>query len=133
MSDTPHDNDVTTTARRIARQANAYGGNMRGGVLAFDADGRGGEWYAQGSWPSAVIVYPLTHGISRPGSSERGLPLPAAAGGARTLTRGGAATSDRATSVTDDREGVTALGRRDDRVGGRGTGRRHRQRGPCRV
>jgi hypothetical protein len=62
MSDTPHDNDVTTTARRIARQANAYGGNMRPGVLAFDADRRGGEWYSQRSWPSAAIVYPLTHG-----------------------------------------------------------------------
>jgi hypothetical protein len=62
MSGSSHTNDVTTTARRIARQANAYGGDMRPGVLAFDAAGRGGEWYAPGSWPNVAIIYPLTHG-----------------------------------------------------------------------
>jgi hypothetical protein len=62
MSGSSHTNDVTTTARRIARQANAHGGNMRPGTLAFDADGRGGEWYAQRSWPSAAIIFPLAHG-----------------------------------------------------------------------
>lgn len=50
---------ITTTARRIAREVNKCGPTLSGGVLAFDADGRGGEWYSGGSRPEAAIVYPV--------------------------------------------------------------------------
>ena len=54
---------ITTAARRIARTANQYGGNMRGGRLAFHEDGTGGEWYRyRDSWPECDILFPLPSG-----------------------------------------------------------------------
>ncbi len=53
---------ITTTARRIARAHNACGPALAGGVLAFHADGQGGEWYSRDSRPGAAIIYPVIHG-----------------------------------------------------------------------
>lgn len=50
---------ITTTARRIARCHNQCGSELTGGVLAFDEDGTGGEWYSAGSRPNAPLVYPV--------------------------------------------------------------------------
>ena len=51
---------ITTIARRIAREHNAILSQASsGGVLAFDHEGRGGEWYSAGSWPAAAIIYPV--------------------------------------------------------------------------
>lgn len=54
MNSTEQQN-ITTAARRIAREHNTQIG--RSGTLAFDAAGRGGEWYSEGSWPTADIVF----------------------------------------------------------------------------
>jgi hypothetical protein len=51
--------DVTTAARRIARAHNACGGELQGGFLAFDEEGRGGEWYSANSWPDVPIKFPV--------------------------------------------------------------------------
>lgn len=45
------DVNVTTAARRIARAVNEAGQGLQGGVLVFDAEGRGGAWHGAGSRP----------------------------------------------------------------------------------
>lgn len=51
--------EITPAARRIARAHNRCGPALAGGVLAFDREGNGGEWYSAGSRPDAEIVYPV--------------------------------------------------------------------------
>lgn len=53
--------DVTTAARRIARTHNDY---LGGGLLVFDADGNGGQWYKDGTYGFDVdlIVIHMQHG-----------------------------------------------------------------------
>lgn len=53
--------EITTAARRIAREHNDCGGQLLGGMLAFDAEGRGGEWYSANSRPIAAILFPVGH------------------------------------------------------------------------
>lgn len=50
---------ISTTARRIAKAHNQCGGNLAGGFLAFDAEGRGGEWYSRDARPDAAILFPV--------------------------------------------------------------------------
>lgn len=50
--------ETTTTARRIARRHNqACNSTLTGGILAFDRDGQGGEWYSAQSQPDAEILF----------------------------------------------------------------------------
>jgi len=50
---------ITTAARRITRALNA---EYRSGVLAFDAEGKGGEWYSIGSCVPARLVFGIPAG-----------------------------------------------------------------------
>lgn len=50
---------VTTLARRIARAHNDCGGHLAGGMLAFDHDGNGGEWYSAGAQLRVPYVFPV--------------------------------------------------------------------------
>ena len=73
-------------ACRIAQYASACGPSLRPGLLAFSADGTGGEWHSIGSRPLAAIVYTLprepvspadvqewldAHGLDLPSPAER--------------------------------------------------------------
>jgi hypothetical protein len=52
---------ITTAARRIARDHNKCGGQLAGGILAYNAQGNGGEWYSATSRPNAAILFPVSH------------------------------------------------------------------------
>jgi hypothetical protein len=48
---------ITDTAQRIAHRHNEM--RRSGGVLAFDALGGGGDWYADEGPPDSAIVFPI--------------------------------------------------------------------------
>jgi hypothetical protein len=101
----------------LRRDAQTFG---RGGVLSGHHTSR--------CTPASPNPLPACAGpgAGAPSRSPAGA-LPAAAGWAGALAGRRARSADGAGRVTDDREGVAALRGRDDRVGGRSTGRRHRQ------
>lgn len=52
---------ITTAARRIARAHNEAAGGLGGRIMAFDAEGRGGEVYSAESRPPCAYVLPILH------------------------------------------------------------------------